>query len=59
MIPRAVHFALCLGNLEGSPQVMVATWQIRPARSGDAAHILSVSDEATVWLVDHGLSDQW
>jgi len=38
---------------------MVATWQIRPARSGDAAHILSVSDEATVWLVDHGLSDQW
>jgi ribosomal protein S18 acetylase RimI-like enzyme len=38
---------------------MIATWQIRPARSGDAAHILAVSDEATAWLVDHGLSEQW
>ena len=38
---------------------MIATWQIRPARLGDATHILSVSDEATVWLVDHGLSNQW
>jgi hypothetical protein len=43
----------------GSPQVVIATWQIRPAGSGDAGHILSVSDEATVWLVDHGLSGQW
>src|SRR5271157_1542528 len=46
-------------QLKGSPQVMIATWQIRPAGSGDAAHILSVSDEATLWLVDRGLSDQW
>ena len=38
---------------------MPATWQMRPARPGDAAQILSVSDEATVWLVDHGLSGQW
>ena len=38
---------------------MIATWQIRPAKSGDAAQILAVSDEATLWLVDHGLSDQW
>lgn len=38
---------------------VIATWEIRPARSGDAAQILSVSDEATVWLVDHGLSGQW
>lgn len=38
---------------------MITTCQIRPARSADAEHILSVSDEATVWLVDHGLSAQW
>ena len=38
---------------------MIATSQIRPARSGDAAQILAVTDEATVWLVDHGLSEQW
>jgi GNAT superfamily N-acetyltransferase len=38
---------------------MVETWQIRPAESDDGVQILSVSDEATVWLVDHGLSDQW
>lgn len=38
---------------------MTATWQIRPAVSGDAEHILSVSDEAAAWLVEHGLSEQW
>jgi GNAT superfamily N-acetyltransferase len=38
---------------------VIATWQIRPASWSDAAHILSVSDDATVWLVDHGLSGQW
>jgi GNAT superfamily N-acetyltransferase len=36
-----------------------STWRIRPAASGDAEHILSVSDEATAWLVEHGLSGQW
>jgi GNAT superfamily N-acetyltransferase len=38
---------------------MTATWKIRPAVSGDAEHILSVSDEATLWLVEHGRSEQW
>jgi GNAT superfamily N-acetyltransferase len=38
---------------------VTATWQIRPAVSGDAEDILDVSDEATVWLVDHGMSEQW
>lgn len=38
---------------------MTATWQIRDAVSGDAEHILSVSDEATAWLVEHGRSEQW
>jgi ribosomal protein S18 acetylase RimI-like enzyme len=40
-------------------QVTTGSWQIRHAEWGDAADILAVSDEATVWLVDHGLSDQW
>jgi GNAT superfamily N-acetyltransferase len=34
-------------------------WQIRPAAFGDAECILNVSDEATVWLVEHGMSEQW
>jgi GNAT superfamily N-acetyltransferase len=38
---------------------MTATWQIRPAASGDAEDILDVSDEATTWLVEHGMSEQW
>jgi GNAT superfamily N-acetyltransferase len=38
---------------------MTGTWDIRPARPGDAEQILAVSDEATGWLVGHGLSDQW
>ena len=38
---------------------MTTTWQIRPAVSGDAAEILDVSDEATRWLVEHGMSEQW
>ena len=41
-----------------SPAV-TTTWQIRPALSGDAEAILDVSDEATAWLVEHGMSDQW
>jgi|BarGraIncu00222A_1022003.scaffolds.fasta_scaffold72816_2 ribosomal protein S18 acetylase RimI-like enzyme len=32
---------------------------MRPAVSGDAEDILNVSDEATVWLLEHGLSEQW
>jgi protein-tyrosine phosphatase len=36
-----------------------SAWQIRPAASGDAEHILSVTDAATAWLVEHGLADQW
>jgi hypothetical protein len=38
---------------------VTATWQIRPAVPGDAQDILSASDEATRWLVEHGLSEQW
>ncbi len=38
---------------------MTATWQIRSAVSGDGTDILEVSDEATVWLVEHGMSEQW
>ena len=38
---------------------MTTTWQIRPAVSGDAEKILNVSDEATAWLVEHGMSEQW
>ena len=38
---------------------MTATWHIRPAVSGDAEDILDVSDEATEWLVQHGMSEQW
>ena len=38
---------------------MTTTWQIRPALSADAQDILHVSDEATAWLVAHGLSEQW
>ena len=38
---------------------MTTTWQIRPAVSGDAEDILGVSDEATRWLVEHGMSEQW
>ena len=38
---------------------MTAAWQIRPAVTDDAEHILSVSDEATRWLVEHGMSEQW
>jgi GNAT superfamily N-acetyltransferase len=38
---------------------VTAIWQMRPAVSGDAENILTVSDEATVWLVEHGLSGQW
>jgi GNAT superfamily N-acetyltransferase len=38
---------------------VTAIWQIRPAVSGDAEDILNVSDEATVWLVEHGMSEQW
>ena len=38
---------------------MTATWQIRPAVSTDAVAIVHVSDEATAWLVEHGLSEQW
>ena len=38
---------------------MTATWQIRAAVSGDAEHILAVSDEATLWLVEHGMAEQW
>lgn len=37
----------------------IETWRVRPAEAGDAARILSVTDEAAAWLVDHGLSDQW
>jgi GNAT superfamily N-acetyltransferase len=38
---------------------MTHAWQIRPAEPRDAAQILSVTDEATAWLVDHGLEAQW
>jgi GNAT superfamily N-acetyltransferase len=38
---------------------VTATWQIRPAAPGDEGDILSVSDEATAWLVERGLSEQW
>jgi GNAT superfamily N-acetyltransferase len=38
---------------------LTATWHIRLAVSGDAEHILNVSDEATAWLVKHGMSEQW
>jgi GNAT superfamily N-acetyltransferase len=38
---------------------VTATWQIRPAVPGDAERILTVSDEATMWLVEHGMSGQW
>jgi GNAT superfamily N-acetyltransferase len=38
---------------------VTATWQIRPAVSGDAEDILDVSDEATEWLVQHGMTEQW
>ena len=38
---------------------MTATWQMRPAVFGDAENILNVSDEATVWLLEHGMSEQW
>ena len=32
---------------------------MRPAVFGDAENILNVSDEATVWLLEHGMSEQW
>jgi GNAT superfamily N-acetyltransferase len=38
---------------------LTTAWQIRRAVSGDAKDILDVSDEATVWLVEHGMSEQW
>jgi GNAT superfamily N-acetyltransferase len=38
---------------------MTASWQVRPAVFGDAQDILSVSDEATAWLAEHDLSEQW
>jgi ribosomal protein S18 acetylase RimI-like enzyme len=38
---------------------VTTTWQIRPAVSGDAQHILEVSDKATAWLLEHDLSEQW
>jgi L-amino acid N-acyltransferase YncA len=38
---------------------MIATWQIRPALPGDAEDILNVTDEATAWLLEHGMSEQW
>ena len=38
---------------------MSSTWQIRPAASGDAGAILTVSDEAAAWLVGRGLTGQW
>jgi GNAT superfamily N-acetyltransferase len=41
------------------PRIVTSTWQIRPAGSGDAEHILNVSDQAAAWLVEHGLSEQW
>jgi len=38
---------------------VTAAWQIRPAMTGDAEDILIVSDEAAVWLVEHGMTEQW
>ena len=38
---------------------MTAAWQIRRAVPSDAKNILDVSDQATVWLVEHDMSDQW
>jgi len=35
---------------------MSATLEIRPALPGDADDLLTVSDEATVWLVERGMS---
>lgn len=34
-------------------------WQIRRANLQDAPQILDVSDQATVWLVEHGFGQQW
>jgi L-amino acid N-acyltransferase YncA len=38
---------------------MTTVWQIRPAVAAEAADILAISDQASAWLVAHGLSDQW
>jgi ribosomal protein S18 acetylase RimI-like enzyme len=38
---------------------VTTAWQIRRAVSGDAKDILDASDEATAWLVEHGMTEQW
>ena len=47
------------GDVEAAAPATAPSWQLRLAVSGDAEPILSVTDEATGWLVEHGMSEQW